>query len=232
MDCHSLLQRNFPTQGSNPGLLHCRQVLYRLSYRDVLIGKSSSINNLFSIHRTLSTEWRITKKEKCKYVITHHLSEFWNTEIVLRLKCQSLSPAKVSSACCLQIRRAFHEEEPSCPALWPLNLARDRFLAQSESIIFSEMERLNWRVLALKMRGHEELLPKSTAWLPKASVTKEKKLKTSQRSRITHLQRGRWNNCKTAEGWRDVREPSSEKEGRMRERDLTALPSAGFWIMS
>ena len=24
MDCHSLLQRIFPTQGSNPGLLHCR----------------------------------------------------------------------------------------------------------------------------------------------------------------------------------------------------------------
>ena len=27
----SLLQGNFPTQGSNPGLLHCRQVLYQLS---------------------------------------------------------------------------------------------------------------------------------------------------------------------------------------------------------
>ena len=26
VDCHSFLQRNFPTQGSNPGLLHHRQV--------------------------------------------------------------------------------------------------------------------------------------------------------------------------------------------------------------
>ena len=26
--CHSLLQRIFPTQESNPGLLHCRQILY------------------------------------------------------------------------------------------------------------------------------------------------------------------------------------------------------------
>ena len=25
--CHALLQRNFPTQGSNLGLLHCRQIL-------------------------------------------------------------------------------------------------------------------------------------------------------------------------------------------------------------
>ena len=30
--CHSLLQRIFPTQGLNPGLLHCRQILYRLSH--------------------------------------------------------------------------------------------------------------------------------------------------------------------------------------------------------
>ena len=30
--CHFLLQRIFPTQGSNPGLLHCRQILYLLSY--------------------------------------------------------------------------------------------------------------------------------------------------------------------------------------------------------
>ena len=29
----SLLQGIFPTQGSNPGLLHCRQVLYQLSYQ-------------------------------------------------------------------------------------------------------------------------------------------------------------------------------------------------------
>ena len=30
--CHFLLQRIFPTQGSIPGLLHCRQTLYRLSH--------------------------------------------------------------------------------------------------------------------------------------------------------------------------------------------------------
>ena len=31
--CHSLLQWTFPIQGSNLGLLHCRQILYRLSYQ-------------------------------------------------------------------------------------------------------------------------------------------------------------------------------------------------------
>ena len=34
VDCHSLLQRIFLTQGSNPSLLHCRQILYCLSYRE------------------------------------------------------------------------------------------------------------------------------------------------------------------------------------------------------
>ena len=30
--CHSLLQGTFLTQGSNPGLPHCRQILYHLSH--------------------------------------------------------------------------------------------------------------------------------------------------------------------------------------------------------
>ena len=30
--CHFLLHGLFPTQGLNPGLLHCRRMLYRLSY--------------------------------------------------------------------------------------------------------------------------------------------------------------------------------------------------------
>jgi len=29
--CHALFQGIFPTQGSNPGLPHCRQILYHLS---------------------------------------------------------------------------------------------------------------------------------------------------------------------------------------------------------
>ena len=31
--CHALLQGIFPTQGPNPGLLHCRQILYHLSHQ-------------------------------------------------------------------------------------------------------------------------------------------------------------------------------------------------------
>ena len=35
MGCH-LLQRIFPTQGSNPGFLHCRQMLYHLRHQGSL----------------------------------------------------------------------------------------------------------------------------------------------------------------------------------------------------
>ena len=38
MSCHFLLQGIFPTQGSNPGLPHCRQMLYCLSHQGSLYG--------------------------------------------------------------------------------------------------------------------------------------------------------------------------------------------------
>ena len=41
--CHSLLQGIFLTQGSNPGLLHYRQILYQLSYMGSHRGKEVRI---------------------------------------------------------------------------------------------------------------------------------------------------------------------------------------------
>ena len=32
--CYAVLQGIFPTQGSNPGLLHCRWILYQLNYQE------------------------------------------------------------------------------------------------------------------------------------------------------------------------------------------------------
>ena len=42
--CHFLLQGIFPTQGSNPGLSHCRQTLYCLSHQ----GRSHAGSDPFS----------------------------------------------------------------------------------------------------------------------------------------------------------------------------------------
>ena len=36
MGSHFLLQKLFLTQGSNPGLLHYRQILYHLSHQEII----------------------------------------------------------------------------------------------------------------------------------------------------------------------------------------------------
>ena len=46
--CHALLQRIFPTQGSNPGLPHCRQIVYHLSHQNAFF-------NIFV------TKWKVLK---------------------------------------------------------------------------------------------------------------------------------------------------------------------------
>ena len=42
--CHVLLQGIFPTQGSNPGLPHCRQILYHLSHQGNLLPRKGIIS--------------------------------------------------------------------------------------------------------------------------------------------------------------------------------------------
>ena len=73
---HALLQGIFPIQGSNPGLLHCRRILYHLSHQRsprilewVAYLLSSNIQD-----RLLSTK----SKKETKYV--------WYTIIYLRIK--------------------------------------------------------------------------------------------------------------------------------------------------
>ena len=53
--CHFLLQKFFLTQGSNPGLLHCRQTLYRLSHQGIFAPNSAKI----WLNRWLGLAWQI-----------------------------------------------------------------------------------------------------------------------------------------------------------------------------
>ena len=48
VSCHFLLQGIFPTQRSNPGLLHCRLILYQLSYKESPIVSWFSPTSLLS----------------------------------------------------------------------------------------------------------------------------------------------------------------------------------------
>ena len=67
MGYHSLLQEIFPTQGSNPGLPHCRHILYCLSHqRSPLIPKKvlSSAQGYLSSGRVMSME-TISHRSRC-----------------------------------------------------------------------------------------------------------------------------------------------------------------------
>ena len=59
---HSLLQEIFPTQGSNPDLPHCRQILYQLSYQGssrLLAWVAYSFSRASSWSRNWSSGWVI-----------------------------------------------------------------------------------------------------------------------------------------------------------------------------
>ena len=49
---HSLLQGIFPTQGSNPGLLHCRWILYQLSHQE---SQCDGVATAWSLFRSQSS---------------------------------------------------------------------------------------------------------------------------------------------------------------------------------
>ena len=54
--CHFLLQGTFLTQGSNPGLLHCRQIFYHLSYQGSLPGLMGAISK--DLKFSIGNQWR------------------------------------------------------------------------------------------------------------------------------------------------------------------------------
>ena len=56
MGIHSLLQRIFSIQGSNPGLLHCRQILYQLQGKPKNTGVGS-LSLLQGIFPTQELNW-------------------------------------------------------------------------------------------------------------------------------------------------------------------------------
>ena len=67
VDCHGLLQGIFPPQGSNPGLPHCRRILYHLSHQgspnDCLA--MSILGHFFS-----DVSYKEIESDLCYYVIS------------------------------------------------------------------------------------------------------------------------------------------------------------------
>ena len=89
--CHALLHRIFPTQGSNPGLLHCRWIFYQLSHqgspRAVV---SSNITKISGRHPEFSRA-----EERCVHFHPLHSHSYTqkesNTWVVARMNCQRVT---------------------------------------------------------------------------------------------------------------------------------------------
>ena len=100
--CHFLLQGLFPTQGSNPGLPHCRQTLYHLSHQ----GSQCRVilNNKF---RQGWKMWALVNK--LKSWLRTPISIYWRKWNYYDLKqlrgTYKVSPVTQRWKICLQCRR-------------------------------------------------------------------------------------------------------------------------------
>ena len=59
----SLLQGIFPTQGSNPGLPHCRRILYQVSHKGSLLSSKGQIETVTNKgSEAMQKQWRSVRK--------------------------------------------------------------------------------------------------------------------------------------------------------------------------
>ena len=71
VDCHALLQGIFPTQGLNPGLSHCRQILYYLNHPG-----SPFSNSVSQYLKGCWASWLLKKTENYSIILSQVLWTF------------------------------------------------------------------------------------------------------------------------------------------------------------
>ena len=69
--CHALLQGIFSTQGWNPGLPHCRQILYHWTTREAQETGVGSLSVLQGTFRTQGTNWGLLPCRWILYCLSH-----------------------------------------------------------------------------------------------------------------------------------------------------------------
>ena len=85
---HALLQRIFPTQGLNPGLSHCRQILYHLSHQRICLCKWQNLIPcygwiIFHVHMCAASFLSVPllMDTGCSHVLATVYSATINTEV-------------------------------------------------------------------------------------------------------------------------------------------------------
>ena len=97
VDSHSLLQGNFSTRGSSPGLLHCRWILYHLGHQGCPIKIRTTVNRKSSTIASLTTlnPWTVYITTNCgKFFKRWEYQTTWpfSCEICMQVKKQQLEP--------------------------------------------------------------------------------------------------------------------------------------------
>ena len=78
---HSLLQEIFPTQGLNPGVLHCKEILYHLNYQESPI-QFSSVQSLSRV-QLFATPWTAAHQAPLSITNFRSLLKFMSIELVM-----------------------------------------------------------------------------------------------------------------------------------------------------
>ena len=86
---HSLLQGIFPTQGRNPGVLHCRQILYHLSHQGSPLSFWGGCQRQ-PAHSTLSPRWHFRFVDRTASMPFHPKLRAWLQKYVCTKKLSSL----------------------------------------------------------------------------------------------------------------------------------------------
>ena len=75
----SFLQGIFPTQGSNPGLPHCRWILYQLSHKGSPRIWSGSLNHLQRVFPTQESKWGLLLCRRILYQLNYQKEKYYYT---------------------------------------------------------------------------------------------------------------------------------------------------------
>ena len=111
----SLIQGIFPTQRSNPGLLHCRWILYHLSHREAQeywsILEYQSLSLLQGIFPTQESKWSLLH---CRWILYQlsYLGSPSRREARVKLSISSLCRVffRINFSCC--------DRDPKLPQLY------------------------------------------------------------------------------------------------------------------
>ena len=132
VNCHVLLQRILPTQELNLGLLHCRQILYRLSHQRSSVLRFKSWPCDFSAVPSQSPELQCQREHystsaigpavvlkqcvgssQCSLVYFPHCCHYSHhySGCILHIQCLSILPFALQN---LQFKTEYELARPSC----------------------------------------------------------------------------------------------------------------------